>query len=165
LVECEMCGSPIVGGSFKVVVEGVTLTVCSRCYRRLTASKNVLPSKRDTVTVKPKPKPVKPKPRTSRFIREEYEVVEDYAKRVKKAREELGWTHAVLAQKVRESENVIRRIEAGKLIPTIDLARRLERVLKIKLLQPTIEPIPESYSEGGELELTLGDVANIRRRK
>lgn len=91
-----------------------------------------------------------------------YEVVSDYAERVRRARERLGWSQKMLAERVRESENVIRRIELGKLKPTIDLARRLERVLGIKLLEPVVEEPETSDRERGGFHLTLGDIAEIR---
>ena len=94
---------------------------------------------------------------------EEYEVVEDYSVRIRRARERLGWSRKVLAEKVRVSENVIRRIEDGSLMPTIDLARRLEKVLGIKLLEPVVDEYYESSTSKRRYEeLTLGDIAEIR---
>ncbi|HIE53589.1 MAG TPA: TIGR00270 family protein, partial [Chromatiaceae bacterium] len=96
---------------------------------------------------------------------ESYDVVEDYAERIRRSRERLGWTPATLALKVKEKENVIRRIESGRLKPTIDLALRLERVLKVKLLEPIVdEGSLRSVTEAKGFELTLGDVANVRKR-
>ncbi|NOZ88834.1 MAG: TIGR00270 family protein [Crenarchaeota archaeon] len=94
---------------------------------------------------------------------EKFEVVEDYAIRVRRARERLGLTQKELAVKVKVGENVIKRIEAGTLVPPIDLARRLERVLGVKLLEPVAE-LEEAEEEeaGGEFYLTLGDVAELR---
>jgi putative transcription factor len=101
---------------------------------------------------------------TSLGAAERYEVVPDYAEIIRRARERLGWSHKVLAEKVRESERTIKRIEAGELVPTIDLARRLEKVLGVKLLEPVVE---EDYAEAGSRSrrrfyLTLGDIAEIR---
>jgi putative transcription factor len=96
---------------------------------------------------------------------ERYEVVDDYAERVRRARQRLGLTQKELAQRVKVSENVIKRIEAGTLVPTIDLARRLERVLGVKLLEPVVEEETEvgSTKRGREeFYLTLGDIAEIR---
>jgi len=98
---------------------------------------------------------------------ERYEVVEDYAERVRTARQRLGMSQRELALKVRVSENVIKRIEAGTLVPTIDLARRLERVLGVKLLEPVVEEeytstTSRSRGRREEFYLTLGDIAEIR---
>ncbi len=106
---------------------------------------------------------VKYRPRTvvSEKEAERYELVQDYAIRVKKARERLGLSQKELAIRVKESERTIRRIEAGTLRPTVDLAKRLERVLGIKLLEPVVEE-GESYQTKSEEYLTLGDIAEIR---
>ena len=167
-----MCGQPLTGIKYRVSVEGVELVVCEGCYRRL-KSRSVDPSsiiRRRSFTrprpVKPAPPPKpKPRPAPNRRMLDDYEVVEDYSSRVRAAREALGWSHRVLAQKLGESENVIRRIEAGRLTPTIDMARRLERILKIKLLQPIVNESVSGLGGGRDVGLTLGDIASIRRKR
>ena len=47
-------------------------------------------------------------------------------------------------------------------MPTIDLARRLERVLGIKLLEPVVEEEYTGTERRRTFYLTLGDVAEIR---
>jgi len=174
MVECELCGQKIVGKTFKVAVEGVTLTVCQTCYMKFLSRK---PLKHVTVFPYITRKPLRAvqtrtptyqrKPSATRKIRSsleyEYEVVEDYAERIRKARENLGWSSEVLAQKVREKESVIRRIESGKLKPTLELARKLEKILKISLLEPTVL----EYTVRGRFkeDLTLGDIVVIRKKK
>jgi len=60
-------------------------------------------------------------------------------------------------------EKVIKRIEAGTLVPSIELARRLERVLGVKLLEPVAELEEEEEMGGRErFQLTLGDIAELR---
>lgn len=88
----------------------------------------------------------------------------DYAQRVRRAREEMGLTQEVLASYVGEKESVIRRIEMGKLKPTMELARRLEQVLKVKLLERVEEPIGASQPRG-RVEVLLGDVVVIKERR
>ncbi len=204
---CEMCGAPITGKAYTIVLEGTELIVCERCYRRYMekarrtqfepywyrvpaqtpaqmSSRRVAaePASRPTIggPSQPRQQPVQPqRPATPRptatgtrrgrgvgvglGVAERYEVVPNYAEIIRRARERLGWSHRVLAEKVRESERTIRRIEAGELVPTIDLARRLERALGVKLLEPVVEE--EEYPSGQQRRrfyLTLGDVAEIR---
>ena len=102
------------------------------------------------------------KPGLKLGVYERLEIVSDYAQRVKRARERLGWTQRMLAQKVKVSENVIRRIEAGTLTPSIDLAKRLEKVLGIKLLEPIVEEEEEYNGGKSGFYLTLGDIAEIK---
>jgi len=100
--------------------------------------------------------------RPTRRREENYEVVEDYAERIREAREEMGLTREILARMVGEKESTIRRIESGKLTPSIDLAKKLERVLKITLLQPVSEGLEALREEGEEYYLTLGDVVEFK---
>ena len=197
-VYCEMCGAEIdEREARRIVVDGVTLVVCPRCYEKLVKRGRVSGV---TMSAAGRPRPLAPTatstplhqaaPRTVRTVRpagyatqrkqgiarrgtrssrllESYEVVEDYAERIRRARMRLGWSQKVLAIKVRESENTIKRIEAGKLRPTIELARRLEEVLGIKLLEPAVDKLI-SGGEGGRLPglyATLGEIVNIRKKE
>ncbi len=170
MVECELCGRPIVGRSYRITVEGAELTVCNSCYLRMLSRKvggqakttyplKTIPQTRKQTTVSPKPKI----PRRTPAFDIEYEIVEDYALKIKKARERLGWSLNILAQKVREKESVLRRIEQGKLTPPMDLAKKLEKILGIKLLEPTVEEY--SLKRIGNKDLTLGDIVVIRKKK
>lgn len=186
VVYCEMCGRPIEGRSYTIVVEGVEMVVCESCYRRYMSRASttrmdeplrlrVAPGSRAPEPSGPRaarpaaPRRVRQRPPARRGsglgLVERFEVVEDYAERVRRAREKLGLTQRELAVKVRVGENVIKRIEAGTLVPPIDLARRLERVLGVKLLEPVAEEPLEELEEGrgrGGFHLTLGDVAELR---
>jgi len=169
MVECELCGRPIVGRAYKIYVEGAELTVCNSCYIKVMSRKSqtraeVVGVRKPAIT-RTYSKPKSPIRRTSRrtpSLDMEYEVVEDYAQRIRRAREKLGWSLSILAQKVREKESVLRRIEQGRLTPPIDLARRLEKILGIKLLEPTVEEhLPKRI---GDKDLTLGDIVVIRKK-
>ncbi len=179
IVYCELCGTPIRRrDAVRIVLEGAVLLVCPRCAARVRSKRSQsqsnprLPSTgvKRTVTQKPQRTTRTYIPRRkgiSRRMMESFEVVPDYASRVKSARQRLGWTTRILAEKVGEPESVIKRIEDGRLMPTIDMAMRLEKVLKIKLLQPIVEDEEEvsKYTGRVDTELTLGDIANIRVRK
>lgn len=90
-------------------------------------------------------------------------IVENYGEIIRSARERMGWTRDVLAAMVGEKESTIRRIEAGQLEPTIDLARKLEKVLKVKLIEELTDygDYSEDYGYEG---VTLGDIAEFRDR-
>lgn len=160
---CEMCGRELDQREAKrAIVEGSLLVLCPTCYSRLSKQSAV---KEVRVNAKPAFSGLKRRGTSidvqgsSRRIRiDEYEVVEDYAIRVKKAREKLGWTQEVLAQKIGENVNTVKRIEAGKLKPSIELARKLERVLGIKLLEPVVDETGGGVSGAREEFLTIGDI-------
>lgn len=162
---CELCGALIRGPAHRVTVEGVSMMVCGRCYSRLASRRAGTPPKPQGMPTPPRrvSRPAS-RPRSRRdALYDRYEVVEDYAERIRRARLRLGWSQAALAQRVGEGENVIKRIEAGRLVPPIDLARRLEKALKIRLLEPVVEDVLPSTTRGAEdYTLTLGDIVRIR---
>lgn len=92
----------------------------------------------------------------------EYEVVENYAELIRSAREAVGLTRDALARTVGVRESVLRRIEAGQLVPDPSLARKLERVLGIRLLVPADLERTDFSIGGGQVDLTLGDVVEVR---
>ncbi|ADI32638.1 multiprotein bridging factor aMBF1 [Staphylothermus hellenicus] len=165
---CEICGREVPDERMckTVVVDNAVLRVCPQCYRRLMKQGKV------KEVIEPVKRPVKKTSRIQRvrtriprrLLEESYDIVEDYAERIRRARQRLGWTQAVLAQKVREKENVIKRIEAGRLKPSLELARRLERILKITLLEPIVEE-PITSTDNEEDYYTIGDFIKIKKKK
>ncbi len=175
---CEMCGKPMKKREAKVVyVEGTRLVLCSSCYSKVSkraVSAELRESTQRTELTRPSPskpglttqKAIKTAQKTSKAV-DEYEVVPDYHERIRKAREKLGWSQKVLANAVKESENVIKRIEAGRLVPSIDLARKLENVLRIQLLEPIVDTEVSSPKSLGKSNtgLTIGDVMVLRKEE
>jgi putative transcription factor len=170
IVYCEICGRPVPRReAYIVYLEGTRLVVCPECYSRIArrASK-ALPyteAMKRTRTAARRPAP-RPASRQRKASLDEFEVVPDYANRVRQARERLGWSQRTLAQAVREGENVIKRIEAGKLTPSIDLAKRLEKVLGIKLLEPVVEESHTALPPAERVkDVTLGDIVIVRKKE
>jgi uncharacterized protein (TIGR00270 family) len=69
-----------------------------------------------------------------------------------------------VAQRINERSSVIGKLESGKMsVCTIKLARKLERLFKLTLLE-VAEPL--DLSTGSESsKTTLGDVVEIKRKK
>lgn len=154
---CDLCGAPIRGKGHTVVYEGGVVTVCDTCYARI--AKYAKPYREEKVQVK-RPAQQQRRPKEER----ELMVVDDYAVIIKNARERLKLTQKDLADKLKVSENIIKRFEGGKLKPTIDQARALEKILGVKL----VEEVPSGGEASSRVrldELTLGDVVNIREKK
>jgi len=108
--------------------------------------------------------------KTSRRVKDveiEYEYIDDLGEVVRKGREKLGLSQAELANLVKTKETIIKKIEQGEFNPPIDLAKRLEKVLKIPLLQASVEekkavkfqppPAPTTY--------TLEDLIKKQQKK
>ncbi|MCS7126315.1 MAG: multiprotein-bridging factor 1 family protein [Aigarchaeota archaeon] len=95
----------------------------------------------------------KSKSSPSRLPVEEYEYVEDFGRLIREAREKMGLTQEDLAKQLNEKVTVIRKIEAGEFNPSIELVKKIERLLKIKILVPAVEEELEhlsKYVEKGE---------------
>jgi len=149
---------PIVGRPYYAEVDGVEMVLCASCYMKLVRSGRAKPLKR-----RQPPKRVAPPRVRSRTSIAEYELVDDYDERIRSARQAKGLTTKELALKLRISESLLRKIEQGKMKPSIELARRIERLLGVKLVVPTEEPEALEGSGGEEEYPTLGDVVVIRR--
>ena len=176
-----MCGREILVTQVrKIFIEGALLNLCPSCALKVSKKhiQEVISSRpsQEYKRIQQLPKPSIPMmiPTSSkstriktRRISEEFDVVEDYAERIRKAREKLGWSVRVLAEKVKERETTIRRIESGRLKPTIQLAKKLEEVLGIKLLEPILpEDTISSWSKKKTRYIpTLGEVVNIREER
>ncbi|BAA81021.2 putative HTH-type transcriptional regulator [Aeropyrum pernix K1] len=161
---CELCGAEIRGRPYRVSVEGVEMDLCLSCYMKLARSgraqllREARPSRRGAArggsggARRPRRVPL-----------DMYDLVEDYPERIREAREARGWSTAVLAQKLRISETMLRRIESGKLKPSLDLAKRMEKMLGVKLLEPVVDEEAYYDEDYGRDYITLGDIVVVDR--
>jgi len=138
---CEVCGRPIYGKPYLVVIEGGVMRVCGDCARlgtpynpqgqrqaiRAQAQGRNAPGEDEGGRNGPRERGREENP-------EDLIVVPDYHRLVKEARERLGITQEELAAKVGIKTSVISKVESGRFRPDIPTARRLESVLKIKIL-------------------------------
>ncbi len=163
-MRCEVCGRKIHTEPVRAVIEGAKLTVCVECSKHgkvlyeepgAVVSPQVSPTKSTMhlPTIQKKP-PVAQVQLTQ-------ELVEDFANKIRAAREKLGLSHEDLGLKISERASLLRHVETGKVAPNNQLANKLERTLKIKLLVPVadekVTTAPKRESEG----LTLGDLIEM----
>jgi putative transcription factor len=160
---CEICGNALRNKGIIVRYEGSVITVCESCYSKI--KKNTTTMQLSQKSDRSNTQRGRIKVRNTTIGNVEFEVVEDYAKRIREAREKLGLSHKQLADKLKVSENVIKRFENNKLKPTITQARELEKILGIKLIVPVEGKEELEKEKKEEFELTLGDIVNIREGK
>jgi len=112
-------------------------------------------------------RPVPSKPADRRAPREvqELDIADNYPQIIQKARRKHDLSQEDLAMKVKERLSVIQKIELGKMVPNMRLAKELEHVLRIKLLVLTSEPPVPKPAPGTTKEVTLADVARIRSKQ
>lgn len=161
-MQCELCGAPIAGPSKTIQIEGAELCVCARCAKHGTEVQQ--PRRRGA----PQTKPGLAAPQARRRPRDvfdlmEGEIVDDYADRIRIAREEKEWSSLDLAHAIKEREILIKKIEKGDLIPEDEVRRKLEKALNIRL----IDSAEDSTSAGGpgRVTMTVGDVISFKKSK
>jgi putative transcription factor len=98
---------------------------------------------------------------------EESELLEEYPRIIKNAREKMSLSQQDLAFKAREKITVIQKIELGKMLPTMRLTRELEHILRVTLLAPReqVELPNPLVRQTGDVGPTLGDIALIRHKE
>lgn len=166
--ECPICGSIIWGKGQKVLLEGVKMTVCHNCAQHGTKI-HKLPIK--THIKKPyshkKASPIKRQISKKDKI-DELEIIPDYATKIRNVRNSRGLNQDQFAQKLNEKPSLLRRIEAGKVEPTIKLAKKIEDVYNIKILKETDE-IEANIQNKKYMKksngASLGDIAFIKKKK
>ena len=145
---CELCGAS--GNIVRVLVESVEVRVCLSCarYGKVLSS---LPSS----AVHPQ-KPAKHAASEPLQV-----IVPDFAARIKSSREKLGMSQEGLARLLNEKKTIIHYLEVGKIAPSMPLARKLESLLKIKIIhdyQESRAPQPQNTSS-----FTLGDFIRVKK--
>jgi len=89
------------------------------------------------------------------------EIMPDFADKIRSAREDKKLTRKELAEKLREKEKVIARIEKG-MRPTRQIAEKLEKVLGISLFyEEKTQKLQPVKTEA----MTIGDIVEIRMKK
>jgi len=167
-LRCEVCGHKIYGNSYKVIIEGARLTVCSQCSKH-----------GKLVWEEPTPKTLKPRPKTplaskiqsknqpETLMDTSLELIENFDVKIKQAREKLRLSHEDIGKKINEKVSVLKKIETGKIVPNNKLTAKLEHALKIKLLVPASkEKIPQTKTiKTVSRELTLGDLIQLNKKE
>jgi len=150
-MRCEICGKKIIGKPIRVKIEGSIMDVCVDCSKFGKIQRQI--------TEKPK----KPPRRISRGIEPIYEILEDYNMIIREAREKRGWSREDLAKKINEKVSVIHRIEAARMEPDIKLAKKLEKILNIRILEKFEEEETPDLRRGSFKGTTIGDIARIKK--
>jgi putative transcription factor len=98
---------------------------------------------------------------------EEQEIVDNYNILIRKAREQSGLKMEVVAERISEKTSYLESIEHGKLIPTIQVARKLEKELGIKLVETVHEEVISSTTQQKTKfsGATLGDAIPTHKKR
>lgn len=148
---CDMCGNQ--GKMYKAEVEGAILALCENCSK----FGKVLGRINQHQVEKARQKRAEEKPEVMDII------IDGYAERIRKGRESMGLTQQDFAKKVNEKESLIHQLESGRFHPDIGLAKKLQKVLGIKLVEEyeeKHEALQHAKSEG----FTLGDFIKAKKK-
>ena len=158
-MECEICGSEIHGGSFKVTIDGSELDVCGKCSQHGTVANKRAPVSRKVAPVA-RHLPKRSQRRTFDTVSDE--LVDGYETVIRDARRDRSWSQDQLAGKIKEKASLLKKIERGEITPEDSILKKLEHTLDIKLTERT----GESEWSGGSLNkgTTLGDIVKIKRK-
>jgi putative transcription factor len=163
-MECEVCGKAIYGRAEKVSLDGARLYVCANCAH-FTPSHQTYETKPQPIQRAPrKPRPSTPRPPRQELIPDNLALVTDYGQRIRKAREQQGYSHAELSRKIGERISLLQKVETEKMVPDRSLITKLEHTLKIRLQEiATMQPgeVPKKKLT----DLTLGDIAVLQNSK
>jgi len=146
-----MCGSD--KNLSNAVIEGVMLTVCENCAKhgRVVKISRIEQKQKKEVKI-----------RTESEIT--YEIITDYYSKIKNAREKLGLKQDELALKISEKASELHNLESGKLKPSFNLARKLEKFLNIKLIEEIKEEKPSKINFNDN-EITIADLIKFKKTK
>ena len=154
---CEMCGKD--SSLVKARIEGAELEVCNDCARYGQIISKPAPIRTKTI---PERQNI-PLPRRKERIET---VVQNYAQKIKNAREKLGLTQEEFSKKLNERESIMQKIESGHFTPSIEQARKLEKELGINLIENFEEgEVPISTPQKTGEAYTLGDFIKTRKKK
>lgn len=163
-MECEVCGKAIYGRAEKVSLDGARLYVCSSCAN-FTPSHRTYETAHQPIQRAPrKPRPSTPRPPRQELIPDNLALISNYGKRIRKAREQQGYTHEELSRKIGERISLLQKVEIEKMIPDRSLITKLEHTLKIRL-QEVATMQPGEVPRKKLTDLTLGDIAVLQKSK
>jgi len=173
---CEICGGTFVGKPVIVDLDGYKAMVCPSCARKLLRreKKETKVSIRETkaeapLKREPPRKPPKGIPTPKRRKVEEIEYVEGYGGKIREARESLGLTIEQVAAALNIKASLLRNIEAEKVIPPYEVARSIEKLLEITIIQRNPErsasAVPETAPPVSIKSITLGEIVEVKKKR
>ena len=144
---CDLCGRE--SELYTARVEETLLSVCKVCSSHGKVVSQ--PSKPKKTIIRPKaPEPVEA-------------VVQNCGELVRKAREKSGMTQKEFCRKINEKESVLHHIETGRFIPPVQLGRKIERALGIRLVTVEKEADTPEKADRRSDTFTLGDFIRVKR--
>ncbi|MDE1852030.1 MAG: TIGR00270 family protein [Candidatus Micrarchaeota archaeon] len=145
MADCEICGRDTVAQNI-IEIEGAQMSVCINCAR----------GKKVIERIDPTPEPEKKGWQRPRSSQDERDIVDNYGSLIRHAREGMGLSLKVVAEKINEKESTLLRVEEEKMRPSDALVKKIERELGIKLTESAVRSSGK-LQLGRDEPITLGD--------
>ncbi|MHB8604932.1 MAG: multiprotein bridging factor aMBF1 [Thermoplasmatota archaeon] len=165
---CEMCGKEL-PSLRRATIEGTVMSVCSNCVRfgvEIAGLKTEVTG-RSRITDSLARREVRGRPRDVYDAMEE-ELVEDYSKIIRDARNRRGLSLEQLGAKLLERVNTLSQVESGALRPSDTLVKKLEKEFGVKLMEKPTMPAGVSgvtNRKDASKSFTLGDMISDAKEK
>ena len=152
MATCEMCGMDRVT-TFLSEISGAKLRCCTRCIEsnNLTVLERRIP-----VQTEVRPVLAKSKVYTKNIGKMEKEIASDFHIRIKRARENKGWSARDLAKRTNLRLNDIQKAEAG-VQPADNVLEKLAKALDISLFEEAISDPERTIKSPSSRSMTIGD--------
>jgi putative transcription factor len=153
---CELCGKEV-PETRSTWIEGAQMKVCKDCQRFGDKPKAGAKESPTKVVIASRLEQRERRMRTRDIYKEEevFELVDDYATRIRDARNARGWKTEQLAAKISEKASTLSKVESGHLKPDDVLVAKLEKELNIVLIEkvPLVKPEAKSAKHGGGMTI------------
>lgn len=136
------------------IVEGVELKVCSKCSKHGIVKQNNNSFKKSfkkQFTNKNEAVPLK--------------LISNFAQKIREARQQSNLSQEDFALKLKHKESEVAKWENGSLKPSIETAKVLQRILRIKLVEEDVDPEVDYKKLSNNEEVTIADFIKIKKRK
>jgi len=158
-MECDVCGKK--EASFVIQVEGAKMAACRGCayYGKIVLSlEEDAPRKEFRAQEGTRGVP--------KSMQLEEDLVEDYGKIVRKARESRGLKIEEFARQINEKASYLDKIENQSTRPPIETAKKLEKALNVKILEKVKDSaVPSDLTKYKKKDLSLLDMLEMQQKK
>ncbi len=150
MTNCELCGKDT--ELFRSDIEGTILNVCKDCS---SFGKILSPIKKAELRT------IKKEISLPAELEMTEAIVPNFSELVKQAREKRNLKQEDFAKMLNEKASIIHKIETGTLEPPIPLAKKLEKMLGIKLITQVKEELLQQ-SKAKTDQVTIGDLIKLK---
>lgn len=171
---CELCGGTFHGRPVIVDLDGYKASLCGKCAKKIKKGKKAderVPETQIKEVPQAKQKKRLPKevsiPRRERK-EAEVELVEDYGRKVREARESLGLSIEQVAASLNIKASLLRNIESERVVPSYELARNIEKLLEVSIIQRNPERMQVVSSASQQVtyrSITLGEIVEVKDKR